>query len=195
MKRIQIIFSCVLALWASALSAQSWTGFDYHPFQYEMTVYYTLSDATLSNYEIAAFVDDECRGVGEVVTATGSNGLVLTYGYLKVYSNIASGETVTFRYFNKKDQTEKVVNKASVTFTSQGVEGLPSAPLELALGVQEPTKGDVNTDEYINTRDIVEIVNYIVGKPSASFNQLAADANGDGNINITDIILIVNAIE
>ena len=195
MKKIKIILSCVLALWATALSAQSWSDFDYHQYQYDMTIYYTLKGTPLKNYSIAAFVDGECRGVGEVVTAEGSNGVSLTYGLLKVYSNATSGETVTFKYFNKKENKEVVVPNASVSFTSQGVEGMPSAPFELDLGVYLKM-GDANCDGSVNTIDIVDIVNYLTGKSSSTdqFSEEAADMNEYGNIDAADIVQIVNDI-
>lgn len=54
--------------------------------------------------------------------------------------------------------------------------------------------GDANGDDKINVADIVEIVNYIAGKPSASFIFAAADVNGDNAVNATDVELIVNSI-
>ncbi len=55
-------------------------------------------------------------------------------------------------------------------------------------------KGDANGDGEVNVSDIVEIVNYIMGKPSANFKQAAADLNGDGEINVTDIVKVVSII-
>jgi hypothetical protein len=55
-------------------------------------------------------------------------------------------------------------------------------------------KGDANGDGEVNVSDIVEIVNYIMGKPSANFVQAAADLNGDGEINVTDIVKVVSII-
>ena len=192
MKKIKIILSCVLALWATALSAQSWSDFDYHQYQYDMTIYYTLNGASLKNYDIAAYIDGECRGVGEAVTAKGSNGVSLTYGLLKVYSNATSGETVTFKYFNKKENKEDFIPSASVSFVSQGVEGLPSTPFTLTL--PDTVKGDANGDGYVNAADIVEVVNYIMGYPSEKFDEILADANNDGTVNAADIVTIVNYI-
>ena len=97
---------CV-ALWASALSAQTHWTFDYRQYQYDMSVYFTLQNGgqtvtDLDNYEVAAFVGGECRGVGQFVTQQG-----ITYGYLRVYSNKTSGETVTFKCYDKSIGEEK----------------------------------------------------------------------------------------
>ncbi len=55
-------------------------------------------------------------------------------------------------------------------------------------------KGDANGDGEVNVSDIVEIVNYIMGKTSANFVQAASDLNGDGEINVTDIVKVVSII-
>ena len=54
--------------------------------------------------------------------------------------------------------------------------------------------GDANGDMRVNVSDIVEIVNDILGKPSAKYNRNAADVNGDGQVNVTDIVNVVNII-
>ena len=54
--------------------------------------------------------------------------------------------------------------------------------------------GDANGDGVVNVTDIVATVNYIMVKPSADFNPLAADVNNDGEVNVTDIVGMVNII-
>lgn len=56
-------------------------------------------------------------------------------------------------------------------------------------------KGDINGDSDINIKDVVLIVNFVLGKTTpttAQFN--AADYNSDGNLDIKDIVLIVNTV-
>jgi len=55
-------------------------------------------------------------------------------------------------------------------------------------------QGDANGDKKVNVSDIVEIVSYIMGKPSAKFVEVAADMNGDGEVNVTDIVKVVSII-
>ena len=55
-------------------------------------------------------------------------------------------------------------------------------------------KGDANGDGEVNVSDIVEIVNYIMNKPSDRFVFAAADLNEDGEINVTDIVKVVSII-
>ncbi len=54
--------------------------------------------------------------------------------------------------------------------------------------------GDANGDGKVNVTDIVEIVSYIMGKPSNRFVFTAADVTGDGDVNVTDIVSVVNII-
>ena len=54
--------------------------------------------------------------------------------------------------------------------------------------------GDANGDGKVNTADIVEIMNSLLGKPSNMFNADLADINGDGLIDIADIIDVTNVI-
>ena len=55
-------------------------------------------------------------------------------------------------------------------------------------------KGDANGDGTVNAADIVEVVNYIMNKPSWLFDASAADVNGDGVINAADIVEMVKII-
>ena len=182
-----------MALWASALSAQSWAGFDYHPYKYEMSIYYRLTNATLDKYEIAAFVGNECRGVSKFVVATGDKGVSMMYGFLKVYSNVANGETVTFKFYNKDGKEEASVPNTSIEFVSQDAKGMPSAPVEFDLGVYDK-KGDVTGDGEADSEDLQAIVDFLLGNPPEKFSMAAADVNNDGVINVTDIVFFVSYI-
>jgi hypothetical protein len=54
--------------------------------------------------------------------------------------------------------------------------------------------GDANGDGEVNVTDIVEIVNYIMERPSDKFVFAAADVNEDSEINVTDIVKVVSII-
>ena len=58
----------------------------------------------------------------------------------------------------------------------------------------EPIFGDANGDGAVDAADVVSIINYILGKPSSSFNDKNADANGDGQILVDDAVGTVNII-
>ena len=62
-------------------------------------------------------------------------------------------------------------------------------PIALLAG-----SGDVNGDDKIDVADIVEIRNFLLGTPSASFNATEADVSRDGKIDETDIRIIDDAI-
>lgn len=130
---------CCMALWASALSAQPHWTCDYRQYQNDMTVYFMLKNgdavitAALDNYEVAAFVGGECRGVATFETQTGTNGVELTYGFLKVYSNSVGNETVTLKYYDKAAAKERSVRDVSLPFVSNANVGYPSAPVDFPL--------------------------------------------------------------
>lgn len=197
--KTKYLLSFVLALWASALSAQAHWNFDFREFQYDMTVYCTLQQGDLAiadteNYEVAAFVGDECRGIVEFVTETGTNNTTLSYGYLRVYSNMSSGEVVTFKCYDKATLEEvNIVTANAVNFESAAALGLPSTPLGLKLEREAPIlQGDVDSDVRITINDAVLTINATFGGTPTGFNRLAADVDGDGRITINDAILIIN---
>jgi len=88
-----------------------------------------------------------------------------------------SGETIPpFKIKNIQEDTENGVVAFDFHYTSEVIAG------------------DANGDGAVNVTDIVEMVNYILGKPSANFNKEAADVNGDGEVNVTDVVKVVNII-
>ena len=52
--------------------------------------------------------------------------------------------------------------------------------------------GDVNGDNKVDFKDVSEISNYIMGKPSANFDETKADINGDTKINAADLVRVIN---
>ena len=53
-------------------------------------------------------------------------------------------------------------------------------------------KGDVNNDGEVNTKDIVDLVSYMMGNTTLSLS--AADVNGDGKVDIADVIMVSKTI-
>lgn len=64
------------------------------------------------------------------------------------------------------------------------------------IEVVDYINGDANSDGKVDAKDIVDIVNHTIGKPTSTgkFNEKAADMNGDGKVNVADIIQIANFI-
>lgn len=160
-----------------------------YDYKYDMTVYakvvYEGTEVSdYSNYEIGAFVGNECRGVGDVQTKDS-----YTWVYLRVRSNQASGEKLIFKLYDKSTGRTSVIKPLQViAFSSQGMIGKPSSPVTL----EKPsyTLGDVNEDGVISITDIIAISKIIAGSADNNYNKLAADVDGDGKISITDIVLV-----
>ena len=158
-----------------------------HDYQYDMTIYAQLvvegqAVSDYENYEVGAFVGDECRAVGEVFSEEG-----YTWVYLRPRSNAASGETITIKVYDKAKGRALRTNE-NFSFQSQGQEGEPSSPVNLTMKMYTP--GDVNDDGKINSTDIVYVRRIILGMESPNQMTEASDLNEDGKINSTDIVFI-----
>lgn len=81
-----------------------------------------------------------------------------------------------FHVKNKSDWEEAFPN-ANVTF----VEDLPM-------------EGDANGDNDVNTADVTETANAIVGKPSSKFNKMATDMDGDNKVDVLDITRLIDIL-
>lgn len=164
-----------------------------YDYKYDMTVYakvvYEGAEVSdYSNYEIGAFVGNECRGVGDVQTKDS-----YTWVYLRVRSNQASGEKLIFKLYDKSTGRTCVIKPSQViAFSSQGMIGKPSSPVTL----EKPsyTLGDVNEDGIIDIADVVAASQLAAGVADSKYNSLAADANLDGKINIADVVMIYTII-
>lgn len=186
---------CLVGLFISTtiLHAQG-SGWEVNPhdYQYDMTVYaQVLADENIvtdySNYEIAAFVGDECRGIAEVKSQGG-----YTWLYLRVRSNVASGETVSFKIYDAA--AGKVFNAIeTVNFEPNGLLGMPSKPTTLTL--KRYTLGDVNDDGKFNSSDMMLAIAAVLKRPLPDNAVLEAiDVNEDGRVNSTDIMGIINKV-
>ena len=184
---------CLVGLFISStiLHAQG-SGWEVNPhdYQYDMTLYAQLSaDESIvtdyANYEIAAFVGDECRGIAEVKSQGG-----YTWLYLRVRSNVASGESISFKIFDA--EAGKAFNAIeSVSFASSGQEGMPSSPITLTL--KRYTLGDVNDDGEIDVSDVQDLIDLVLSSDDLNFNP-ACDFNEDGEIDVSDIQALIDYI-
>ena len=186
-----VCLACMLAM-AMVAHAQGnesrWTVNPYD-YQYDMTVYAQLKIdnavvSDYSNYEVAAFVGDECRGVAEIQTKENS-----TWLYIRVRSTSASGEKISFKMFDKTEGKPKRIAE-TVEFQSQGLEGMPSSPFDLTSAKYTP--GDVNDDGSINIADVTSILSIMAGNQSDSLIREAADVNDDGAINVADVTSVLS---
>ena len=97
-------------------------------YRYDMTLYLDVSFASInmnySKYDVAVFSGDECRGIAEVLSLGDGKECL----YLRARSNQETGETMTFKYYNKETQEIRQIDGASFTFESNGRLGYPSNP-------------------------------------------------------------------
>lgn len=188
------LFVCVaLLLTISTVLHAEDSGWTVNPnaYRYDMTVYGKLvvDDATVtdySNYEVGAFVGEECRGVATVYSQSG-----YTWLYIRVRSNSESGETVKFKLFDKTTGETSTLLE-TVAFESLGQVGVPSSPTTLTLSDNQ--LGDANGDGKVNILDFTAIASYIIGTPPAAFIETVADINSDGKINVLDLTALVTII-
>lgn len=54
--------------------------------------------------------------------------------------------------------------------------------------------GDANGDNQVDGKDIIEVVNYIMGKPSNIFRKWAVDLNVDEEVDAADLVLLINRV-
>ena len=58
------------------------------------------------------------------------------------------------------------------------------------VGATEPVWGDLNSDCYVNTTDVVVLRRHIAGGYHISLNEWNADVNEDGQLDTTDVVLL-----
>lgn len=109
----------------------------------------------------------------------GSEGVLLSVS-LKVDPKLSEG---------KYDASIK-----NIILTTSDETKLRSKDTSFKIETLKLLKGDANDDSEIDVADIVSMVNYIMGNPSANFNLLAADLNGDGEIDVFDVMMAINLV-
>lgn len=186
----QIICIVMFFTTAAVLRAQdSGWSVNERNYQYDMTAYAELKlNGTVvdySNYEVGAFVGDECRAVAEVMSQDG-----YTWLYLRIRSNNASGETVTLKAYDKIEKKTYTIIE-TIPFTSNGQVGMPSSPTTLTLKTY--TLGDVNDDGEIDVSDVQELIDLVLSSDDLTFNP-AYDFNEDGEIDVSDIQSLIDYI-
>lgn len=185
-KMIVVVCLCLCCIGARAQTSHWQT--DIYAYQYDMTAYVALAAGDeavtdYSNYEVAAFCGDECRGVASVQTANGKS-----YLYLRIRSNQSSGETFTFKVYVKDIDREVDVENFSMDFAAQAVNGLPSNPVVLSFVPYIP--GDADGDGVVDLTDAVAIYEFYMNGEYPNFAEIAADFDGDGTVDLTDAVLI-----
>ena len=129
------IVALIIALFHSvtASAADTWS-VNPSDYRYDMSLYLNVTFAAgegldYTQYDVAAFVGDECRGVAEVLPVPGGKDCL----YLRARSNRESGETMTFRYRNKTTGEVKDIENVNFAFASNARLGYPSSPYEVKI--------------------------------------------------------------
>ena len=81
--------------------------------------------------------------------------------------------------------TVKVTSKEGIVFTANS---------KVVVTEKVFAPGDINIDGVVDVADAFDIINYILGKPSAPFMFDAADLNGDGKVDVSDIVRLIPLI-
>ena len=180
-----IVLVCLLLGVAAGILAAHWT-VNPRAWKYDMTAYVKLEVngvalTDYSDYEIAAFCGAECRGV--VKPHTASDGTV--YGYLRIRSNVASGETITLRVYQVSADSETLLSE-TIAFEAQTMTGTPGEPIVLTLGI--PIFGDLNGDQLVDVSDVTRLINIAVsGVYDAKY-----DLNNDQKVDVSDVTKLIN---
>ena len=189
-----VCLACMLAMAMVAYAEGNESGWTVNPYdyQYQMSIYARLviedNDVTAdNNYEVAAFVGDECRGVATIQSQGG-----YTWLWMFVRSNETSGEKISFKVYDKTTGKEKRIAE-TVDFVSDGQIGIASSPTTFTLA--KYTLGDVNDDGKINSKDLMLVIKKILKQdlPNGTIVD-AMDMNNDGKYNSKDLQLIINII-
>ena len=190
-----ILLGVFFLLGTTCVKAQANTHWqcDIYDFQYDMTAYFQLEKAGVvladySDYEVAAFVGDECRGVADFQIVNISGNSQVQYGYIRIRSNAKDGETVTFKVYQHSTGKSFSISE-SLAFVNMALEGMPSVPK--VLHFIEPIWGDVNADGKVDSSDASAIVEFIM---TNTYN-VRADLNKDEKVNVADIVELNNLLK
>ena len=131
--RYSIIALLMIILNGGAASAAAPWEVNPSNYRYDMSLYIDVAFAAgkmdYSEYDVAAFVGDECRGIAEVLTLEGGKECL----YLRARSNRENGETMTFKYRNKATDEVLPIEAVSFDFISNSRLGYPSTPYEVKI--------------------------------------------------------------
>lgn len=184
--RLLCCMFCLFAYTTFLRAQESGWQLNVRDYQFNMTAYVQLEvDGTpvedYSNYELAAFVGDECRGIAVPDSKDGYQWL-----QLMMYSNTPN-ETIGFKVYDKEKARALKINE-TVTFADMGIVGMPSSPMNLTMKMYTP--GDVNDDGKFTNADIICIRRIMAGYVDSKVIPEAAEVSGDNKITNADIISV-----
>ena len=113
--------------------------------------------------------------------------MIQGFYYIRSQQTDASAATYYPNVVKQADATLFFVNDAALEGTSED--------FAFVIEAQEGStiEGDADGNGKLDTNDVIQIFNYLTGKP-ADIIEDNADFNNDGKVNIADIIAIVNSL-
>ena len=110
----------------------------------EVTAQVFVDDIAVENGTLAAFVGNECRGIVDATYFEPSGNYIFT---VMCYSNLASGETLSFKYFDPVTCDVCDLSE-TVDFVADMIIGAPDNPIMLNCGCPLPAGWFVNPPDY-----------------------------------------------
>ena len=82
-----------------------------------------------SQYDVAVFAGNECRGIAEVLSLGNDKECL----YLRARSNQESGETLSFKYYNRATEEILPIYEETINFVANSRVGYPSSPKAITI--------------------------------------------------------------
>ena len=137
----------------------------------------------------------------DVKFESGSRGKIsgTAQGTGKAFIFVGNKVFETYVLDGKWETTLGNISEGTIAQVAVATNGLqPSIFVKAIAEESTPTPqgilGDANGDGVVDSADVTAIINYILGKPGASFNKENADVTGDGEILIDDAVQTVQII-
>lgn len=175
------------------LAIQLNNSIDYTAFQAEFFFPKGISPVKNSNGEYS--VNLSFRKTNHTITAKiNDNGALKVVSYSMTNESLKGNSGDLFYIDITSESTFEgpamlAVREILFTQTSNRKE-VAFSDVNCILDTHTPVRGDVNGDGTINTIDVEEVANDIMGNPSDKFDADAADINDDDLINAADIVQI-----
>lgn len=185
MKRFLLILTVISSLTLSAAAQSTWKAVDTHQYNDETVVYATLQvndhavGADNTDYDVAAFVDDECRDV-VIEAAQGENRQSVFVLRVHGKRDADAGKPVRFeiRYTpGEMMLVYDVTSSQAVSFNGESW-GQPSAPVVLSGKGYEGDAKFAFSPAVIDVGETVDIVSLFQGGTMPKYESIELSAEG-----------------
>ena len=138
---------------------------------------YVLKGSKNTTYTLTIVKEADTPEGNQLLTSTGSTGK-------DVYVIDTESDKATFKKWTDGKVGEGHPYLAKIT----------NGPNNLIISING--SGDANCDGVVDTKDIEDIVNFIMGEPTSSetFDEKAADACEDEKVDAADVVKVVNIV-